>query len=67
MVLLFAIFCMLHVDVVTVAAFQKSDERDRIIEDFNNEDEKAMISLMTYFMLWVRLDRICGTDVGECM
>ena len=55
-VLLFAVFRLLHVDVVATAAFQTSYERDCIIEDFNNDDEKAIVCLMTYAVRSTGLD-----------
>lgn len=39
---------MLQIEVVTITAFQKGDERDRIIDAFNDHDKKAMICIMTY-------------------
>ena len=35
-------------EVVTITAYQKSDERDRIVQAFNESDSQAMVCIMTY-------------------
>ena len=47
-VLLYAIFRMLRIDVVVITAHQKPEERDRIIDRFNGDDDSAMVLIMTY-------------------
>ncbi len=49
-ILLYAVFKLLKIEVVTITAFQKAEERerDRIIQSFNEDDTKAMVCIMTY-------------------
>lgn len=47
-VFLLAAFRLLNIEVITLSAFQKADERDRIIEDFNEFNRKPMVFLITY-------------------
>lgn len=39
---------MLSIDIVTITAFQKPDERDAIVDQFNRDESKAMILVITY-------------------
>ena len=47
-VLLIAIFHILHIPCVTLAAFQKDPGRDGVQDSFNQDTESAMILITTY-------------------
>lgn len=47
-VLLYAVFKLLRINDVTFTAFQKPDERNRVIDQFNGDEEEAMVLIMTY-------------------
>ena len=47
-ILLIAIFRILHIPCVTLAAYQKDSERDSVQDAFNQDTESAMILITTY-------------------
>ena len=44
----FVIFRLLNIDVITIIAFQKVYKRDIIIEQFNKNNNKIIIFIITY-------------------
>ena len=55
-VFLFVVFRLLNIDVVMIIAFQKAHKRDVIVEQFNEDDNKVMIFVMTYAVRVIELN-----------
>ena len=54
--LLFAIFHLLRIKIVTIIVFQKTKKRDEIFEIFNEDDFKVIIYIMTYIINFINLN-----------